>query len=190
MLTVTRFNPAALSGAARDVSKWPLVVRARSSGSPCRCARRPVPGDHFDEAATQEGFAAGQPDLGDAEADKDGDQAQVLLDGEFGILRPDLAGSAVDALVIAAIGDGDAEVVNDAAMAVCEAGIESHRGGIGKSGGGHRGLQKIGVRGQGSGISLVDARGAFAEDQASEAEDRDDDQGNDEVIGHGVRPAG
>ena len=34
MLTVTRFSPAALSGPASDSSRWPLVVRARSSGSP------------------------------------------------------------------------------------------------------------------------------------------------------------
>jgi hypothetical protein len=35
-----------------------------------------------------------------------------------GYLRSDLARAAVDALVVAAIGDGDAEVVNDAAVAV------------------------------------------------------------------------
>ena len=39
-----------------------------------------------------------------------------------GYCAPTLAGTAVDALVVAAVGDGDAQIVNDAAVAVSQPG--------------------------------------------------------------------
>ena len=50
--------------------------------------------------------------------DEDADQAEVFVDPQFGILRAHLAGAAVDAFVVAAVGDGDAQIMNDPAMAV------------------------------------------------------------------------
>ena len=46
------------------------------------------------------------------------DQAQILVDRQLGILRAHLAGAAVDAFVVAAVGDGDAQIVYDASMAI------------------------------------------------------------------------
>jgi len=74
-----------------------------------------------DEAVAQQGLTAGEPDLGDAEGDKDADEAEVLGDIQLRILRADLAGAAVDAFVIAAVSDGDTEVVNHAAVAIGQA---------------------------------------------------------------------
>src|ERR1035441_3404613 len=74
--------------------------------------------NQFDQSTAQQGLTAGKADLGDAKADKELDQAQVLIDAELGILRPDFTGAAVDAFVIAAVGDGDAQIVNDPAVAV------------------------------------------------------------------------
>ena len=42
----------------------------------------------------------------------------TLFDAELGILRAKFTAAAVDALVVAAVGDGDAKVVYDAAVAV------------------------------------------------------------------------
>ena len=78
--------------------------------------------DQIDQAAAQQRLAAGEADLFDAEVDEKPDQAQVFVDGEFGILGAVFAGAAVDALVIAAVGDGDAQIVDHPAVAVGEPG--------------------------------------------------------------------
>ena len=53
--------------------------------------------------------------------DEELDEAEVFVDGEFGILGAIFAGAAVDAFVVAAVGDGDAQIVDDAAVAVGQA---------------------------------------------------------------------
>ena len=53
--------------------------------------------------------------------DKELDQPQIFFDPQFRILGAKLAGSAVDALVIAAVGHGNAQIVNHAAVAVDQA---------------------------------------------------------------------
>ena len=77
--------------------------------------------DHLDEAVAKQRLAAGQPDLFDAQRDEDADHAQVVCDGELGVLRALVAGAAVDALVVAAVGDGDAKIGDGAAVAVAQA---------------------------------------------------------------------
>jgi hypothetical protein len=79
--------------------------------------------DEIDEAAAQERLAAGEADLGDAEGDEKADEAEVLLNAKLGILRANFPSAAVDTLIVAAVGDGDAQVVNHPAMAISEAGL-------------------------------------------------------------------
>ena len=80
-------------------------------------------GDHLDQAGAEQGFAAGEANFFDAERDHEADHADVVGDGEFGVLRAFVAGAAVDALVVAAVGDGDAEVGDGAAEGVAQAGL-------------------------------------------------------------------
>ena len=78
-------------------------------------------GDHLHQAGAQQRFAAGEADLLDAERDQDPHHAQVVGDGQLGILRAFVAGAAVDALVVAAVGDGDAQVGDGPAEGVAQA---------------------------------------------------------------------
>jgi hypothetical protein len=76
--------------------------------------------DHLYEIAAQEGFAAGEADFFDAQGHEDANKAEVIGCFELGVLCPDLAGAAVDALIVAAVGDGNAEVGDEAAMTVAK----------------------------------------------------------------------
>src|SRR6185437_399696 len=73
------------------------------------------------EIAAQQRLAAGEADFFDAERDEDADDAQVVGERQFAVLRAVIAGAAVDAAVVAAIGDGDAQVGDGAAVAVGQA---------------------------------------------------------------------
>ena len=53
-------------------------------------------------------------DLFDAERDEDPDHAEVVFDGKFGELGALVAGPTVEAPVVAAVGDGDAEIGDEA----------------------------------------------------------------------------
>ena len=59
---------------------------------------------------------------------------------KLGILRAEFTGAAVDALVIAAVGNGDTKVVDDAAMAISEPLRGGRRGGRDWGSGDHRHL--------------------------------------------------
>ena len=74
--------------------------------------------NEFYKPALQQRLAACQTHLAYTQVDKQLDQAEVLINSQLGILRPHFAGSAIDAFVIAAVGDGDAEIVNDPPVAV------------------------------------------------------------------------
>ncbi len=103
--------------------------------------------NHLDEASAQQRLAAGEADLGDAEGDKKPDEPQILIDGELGILGPDFSCPAIDTLIVAAVGDGDAQVVNHPAMAICQAGRRGYRiGDWGKYG--HRQTSVYSERGE------------------------------------------
>ena len=67
-------------------------------------------GDHLDQAGAQQRFAAGEAHLLDAKRDEDPDHAQIVGDGKLGERRAFDARAAVYAAVVAAVGDGDAEV--------------------------------------------------------------------------------
>ncbi len=121
MLTVTRCRPAAFSGVGERVEQMAVGGEGEVERLAGEGAQAGQLLDQFDEAAAQQGFAAGEADLGDAEGDEEADEAEVVFDGEFGILRAHFAGAAVDALVVAAVGNGDAEIVNDAAVAIGQA---------------------------------------------------------------------
>lgn len=71
-----------------------------------------------DDIAAQQRLTAGEANFSDAETDKEADEADVFFDGQLGILRAHFASAAVDAFVVAAISDGDAEVVNHSAVAI------------------------------------------------------------------------
>ena len=75
------------------------------------------------QPAPQQWLAAGQPHLGDAQIDKDAYQLEVLVNAQLGILRSHFTGAAINALVIAPVGNGDAQVVNHAPVAVAHAHI-------------------------------------------------------------------
>ena len=77
--------------------------------------------NHFYEIAAEEGFAAGEADFFNAEGDEVADEVEVFFGFEFGVLGAYIAGTAVDAFVVAAVGDGDAEVGDGAAVAVYHA---------------------------------------------------------------------
>ena len=94
------------------------------------------------QPAAQQRFAAGEADLGDPQVDEKPDDAQIFVDGEVGVLGAVLAGAAVDALVIAAVGDGDAQIVNHPAVAVGEPGGAHFRNRRGE-GSCHRHFQAI-----------------------------------------------
>ncbi len=73
---------------------------------------------HIDQALAQERLAAGQADLGDAQADEHARHAQVVGDRHLRKLRPVAARAAVDAFVVAAIGDGDPQIADAASVFV------------------------------------------------------------------------
>ena len=95
-------------------------MSARSSGPPARVRMPRELFDHLHQAAAQERLAAGKSDFGDAETDEEPDEAQIFVDPQLGILRAHFTCAAIDAFVIAPVGDGDAQVVDHAAMAVGE----------------------------------------------------------------------
>ena len=76
--------------------------------------------DDFREIATEKRLAAGEADFLNTEGDEDANEAEVVFCGQLRVLRAHFAGAAVDALVVAAVGDGDAQVGDDAAVAVKE----------------------------------------------------------------------
>src|SRR6185437_13758827 len=76
--------------------------------------------DQFEQTVAQKRFAACNAYLFDAEIYEKLDQPKIFFDPQFRVLRSQLAGSAVDALVVAPVGDGNAEIVDHAAMAVGE----------------------------------------------------------------------
>jgi hypothetical protein len=97
--------------------------------------------NQVDQAAAQERLAAGKADFGDAQPNKQLDEPEVLIDGQLGILRADFTGAAVDAFVVAAVGDGDAQVVNHPAMAIRKRRMRRRCGDCGEGSGSHRQLQ-------------------------------------------------
>ena len=113
--------------------------------------------DQIHEPAAQQRFAAREADLGYPQVDEKPDDAQVFVDGELGVLGAVLAGAAIDAFVIAAVGDGDAQIVNHPPVTVSEPCIWEEHGGSDQRRIGHRTLQgytvwrkdAAGVKGQG-----------------------------------------
>ena len=97
--------------------------------------------DQLSQPAAQQRLAAGEADLLDSQADKELDEAEVFVDAQFGILRAHFACAAVNALVVAAVGDGDAEIVDDAPVAIGQPWGGQHRGEGDWGSGGHRHLQ-------------------------------------------------
>src|ERR1039457_2172642 len=87
---------------------------------------------------SKQGFAAREPDFLDSESYKELNEAEVVANRQLGILCSELAGPAVDALIVAAVSDGDTEVVNDAAMAIGQPLGGRHRGGSNWGSGSHR----------------------------------------------------
>jgi len=73
---------------------------------------------HFEEIAAQEGFAAGETHLFDAERDEAADDAEVVVGFKFAELGPDLAGAAIDTLIVATVCDGNAQIGDNTAVTV------------------------------------------------------------------------
>ena len=76
--------------------------------------------DEVKKAGAEEGFAPGEADFFNAQRDEEADEAEVVGDGELGEEGPLVAGAAVNAAVVAAIGNGDAEIGDGAAEAVAQ----------------------------------------------------------------------
>src|ERR1700751_5055968 len=77
--------------------------------------------DEGGEVAAEQRLTASETDLLDAERDEDADEAQVIVQRQPAVLGAVIAGPAVDAAVVAAVGDGDAQISNGAAVAVGQA---------------------------------------------------------------------
>ena len=71
-----------------------------------------------DNASAKKRFAASETDLRDAKRSEHARHAEVVSEWQFGIERAFIASAAVDALIVAAVRDGDPEVVNTASVAV------------------------------------------------------------------------
>src|SRR5579864_585495 len=79
--------------------------------------------DKIHQTITQQRLAAGEPDFLDAGLNEDPHQAQVVSKRQFRILRAFITGAAVDALVIAAVRDADAQVSDKTSVFV----LKPHR---------------------------------------------------------------
>src|SRR6476661_1425104 len=75
------------------------------------------------QAITQQRLSAGEPDLFYAGLDENPHQAQIVGEWQFRVLRAFISGTAIDALVIAAIRNADAEVSDKASVFV----LKPHR---------------------------------------------------------------
>src|SRR5215467_12000393 len=64
----------------------------------------------FDDTSSQQRLASGNPDLFDPRSDQNSSHAQVIGEWEVGVHSPVVACAAVDTTVVAAVGDGDAQV--------------------------------------------------------------------------------
>ena len=94
------------------------MVSARSSGSPFKRAQLCKFLYKFHHSAPQKRLSAREPHLGDAEPDKSLISRRYSSMLELRILRAHLARAAIHALVVAAIGDGDTQVVDHPPVAV------------------------------------------------------------------------
>src|SRR6185369_5657115 len=74
--------------------------------------------DEIHQTVTQQRFTSGQPDFFDPGVNKYPNQTQVVGERQFRILSAFIAGSAVNAFVIAAVRDADAKVSNKAPVFV------------------------------------------------------------------------
>ena len=75
---------------------------------------------HLDQSLAQQRLAAGQADLGDAQPDEDARHAQVVGDRHLRKLRAVAARAAIDAPVVAAVGDGDSQIADAPSVFVRE----------------------------------------------------------------------
>ncbi len=118
--TVTRDRPASASGCAMSASKMSVsgdrdVERVAFDG-----LHLAELAHHVDQAFAQERLAAGQADFGDAQSDEDARHAQVVGDRHLRKLRAIAARAAIDAPVVAAIGDGDPQIADAPSVFVGE----------------------------------------------------------------------
>src|SRR5450631_3758340 len=93
--------------------------------------------DHLQQALAQQRLSASEANFFDAQRNKDADEAEIVGNGQLSVLRAIVAGAAVDALVVTAICNGDAEIGNGAAVAVPEP-LSGLRNGNGGRAGGKR----------------------------------------------------
>ena len=66
------------------------------------------------DALAQQRLAAGQANLGDAEANQDARHAQIIVEWEFRVGSSVGAGAAVNTLIVAAVGNRNPQVVDGA----------------------------------------------------------------------------
>jgi hypothetical protein len=77
--------------------------------------------DEVEQALAEGGFAAGEANFFNAQRNEDAQDAGVVGQGQLGEGCAVVARAAVNAAVVAAVGDGEPEVGQDAAVAVGEA---------------------------------------------------------------------
>ena len=74
--------------------------------------------DQLDQAIAQQRLTPGNAHLLDPKPHEKLDQLEIVCNRQFGILRAQLSGSAIDAFVVTAVGDGDAQIMDHPAVAV------------------------------------------------------------------------
>ena len=107
----TRSRPAAFSASAKRGSKTPLVVSEMSVIS--GMAR--INAHQVGQPLPHQRLAAGDPDLGDAQLHRRPHEELHVFVGEHVLVRLEghaLRGHAIDAAVVAPIGDGKTQVVD------------------------------------------------------------------------------
>ena len=82
--------------------------------------------DEVEQTGTQQGFTAGQPHLLDAEVDHQPDHRGIVRNRKLGAAKSMLASPAVDAAIVATIGDGDPQVGDRTAEAVAQTRRQRH----------------------------------------------------------------
>jgi hypothetical protein len=116
MLTVIRLSPARASqkmsvGGDGDVQRFTRRIGAELGKTFYQT----------NDVLAQQWLAAGQPYLLNAQADENPDDAEIILHCQLGKLGALGSGAAINALVVAAVGDGDTKVGNAAAEFVPQA---------------------------------------------------------------------
>ena len=118
MLTVTRFSPGVRQRAGKFMQQMAVSGNRQVQFGALDGAQPRQFAHQLGQIAAQQRFAARQPNLVDAKRDEYTRHAQIILARQLGKERALIARAAVDATIIAAVGDRDPQVRDLAAMLI------------------------------------------------------------------------